>query len=99
MEFLVKFVRILPSFFTTLRSKKLNLHIICILLRLLMTSKFKFLALAQIMKIYLTKYDNLFMTSFPYSMGWHGEWFLILIERKKSFGFQFRQRKSFLNLF
>ena len=79
--------------------KKPNLHIICILLRLLMTSKFKFLALAQIMKIYLTKYDNLFMTSFPYSMGWHGEWFLILIERKKSFGFQFRQRKSFLNLF
>ena len=51
------------------------------------------------MKIYLTKYDNLFMTSFPYSMGWHGEWFLILIERKKSFGFQFRQGKSFLNLF
>lgn len=29
-------------------------------------------ALADIMKIFLTKYDNLFHTSFPYSMGWHG---------------------------
>jgi len=28
--------------------------------------------LAEIMKILLTKYDNLFRTSFPYSMGWHG---------------------------
>lgn len=27
--------------------------------------------LASIMKIFLTKYDNLFKTSFPYSMGWH----------------------------
>ena len=25
------------------------------------------------MKKLLTKYDNLFETSFPYSMGWHGE--------------------------
>ncbi len=29
-------------------------------------------ALAHIMKNLLTKYDNLFETSFPYSMGWHG---------------------------
>ncbi|KAM7319641.1 hypothetical protein ACRRTK_021324 [Alexandromys fortis] len=28
--------------------------------------------LASIMKTLLTKYDNLFETSFPYSMGWHG---------------------------
>jgi len=28
--------------------------------------------LAVIMKRLLTKYDNLFETSFPYSMGWHG---------------------------
>lgn len=28
--------------------------------------------LADIMKRLLTKYDNLFETSFPYSMGWHG---------------------------
>uniref|UniRef100_UPI00358F9C87 galactose-1-phosphate uridylyltransferase-like isoform X2 n=1 Tax=Myxine glutinosa TaxID=7769 RepID=UPI00358F9C87 len=29
-------------------------------------------SLAVIMKTLLTKYDNLFETSFPYSMGWHG---------------------------
>lgn len=29
-------------------------------------------ALAQILKHLLTKYDNLFQVSFPYSMGWHG---------------------------
>lgn len=29
-------------------------------------------ALAEIMKAFLTRYDNLFQTSFPYSMGWHG---------------------------
>ena len=29
-------------------------------------------ALADIIKRQLTKYDNLFETSFPYSMGWHG---------------------------
>lgn len=29
-------------------------------------------ALAEIMKTLLIKYDNLFETSFPYSMGWHG---------------------------
>jgi len=29
-------------------------------------------SLASTMKCYLTKYDNLFKTSFPYSMGWHG---------------------------
>jgi len=28
--------------------------------------------LASLLKILLTKYDNLFETSFPYSMGWHG---------------------------
>ena len=29
-------------------------------------------ALAEILKRGLTRYDNLFETSFPYSMGWHG---------------------------
>ena len=29
-------------------------------------------ALARILKRLLTRYDNLFETSFPYSMGWHG---------------------------
>ena len=29
-------------------------------------------ALSNILKKMLTKYDNLFETSFPYSMGWHG---------------------------
>jgi UDPglucose--hexose-1-phosphate uridylyltransferase len=29
-------------------------------------------ALASILKRLLTKYDNLFEVSFPYSMGWHG---------------------------
>jgi len=29
-------------------------------------------SLAQILKEGLTRYDNLFQTSFPYSMGWHG---------------------------
>lgn len=29
--------------------------------------------LASIMKRLLTKYDNLFEVSFPYSMGWHGK--------------------------
>jgi UDPglucose--hexose-1-phosphate uridylyltransferase len=28
--------------------------------------------LATVLKRFLTKYDNLFETSFPYSMGWHG---------------------------
>ena len=28
--------------------------------------------LADILKRMLTRYDNLFETSFPYSMGWHG---------------------------
>jgi UDPglucose--hexose-1-phosphate uridylyltransferase len=28
--------------------------------------------LAQVLKRFLTMYDNLFETSFPYSMGWHG---------------------------
>ena len=27
--------------------------------------------LSQILKIFLTRYDNLFETSFPYTMGWH----------------------------
>jgi UDPglucose--hexose-1-phosphate uridylyltransferase len=30
------------------------------------------IGLGQIMKQLLIKYDNLFNTSFPYSMGWHG---------------------------
>ena len=30
------------------------------------------LALADLLKRLLTRYDNLFETSFPYSMGWHG---------------------------
>lgn len=29
-------------------------------------------SLADILKRFLTRYDNLFETSFPYSMGWHG---------------------------
>ncbi len=29
-------------------------------------------SLASIMKAFLVRYDNLFETSFPYSMGWHG---------------------------
>ena len=29
-------------------------------------------SLAEILKAGLTRYDNLFETSFPYSMGWHG---------------------------
>ena len=29
-------------------------------------------SLADALKRLLTKYDNLFETSFPYSMGWHG---------------------------
>ncbi len=29
-------------------------------------------ALADILKRLLTRYDNVFETSFPYSMGWHG---------------------------
>ena len=28
--------------------------------------------LASVLKRLLTRYDNLFQTSFPYSMGWHG---------------------------
>jgi UDPglucose--hexose-1-phosphate uridylyltransferase len=31
--------------------------------------------LAEILKRLLTRYDNLFQTSFPYSMGWHGAQF------------------------
>lgn len=30
-------------------------------------------ALADLLKCLLTRYDNLFETSFPYSMGWHGQ--------------------------
>ena len=30
------------------------------------------LSLAEILKEHLTRYDNLFEVSFPYSMGWHG---------------------------
>ena len=31
------------------------------------------LSLADLLKRLLTRYDNLFQTSFPYSMGWHGQ--------------------------
>ena len=34
-------------------------------------------SLADILKRLLTKYDNLFETSFPYSMGWHGAPFAV----------------------
>ena len=37
------------------------------------------LALAEIMKVFLTKYDNLFECSFPYLMGWHGETVLLVM--------------------
>ncbi|NIG60786.1 galactose-1-phosphate uridylyltransferase isoform 1 [Pontoporia blainvillei] len=37
--------------------------------------------LASIMKKLLTKYDNLFETSFPYSMGWHDEQQLLRAEQ------------------
>jgi UDPglucose--hexose-1-phosphate uridylyltransferase len=30
-------------------------------------------SLAEIFKRLLVRYDNLFETSFPYSMGWHGQ--------------------------
>jgi UDPglucose--hexose-1-phosphate uridylyltransferase len=30
-------------------------------------------SLAEAMKVITTKYDNMFNTSFPYSMGWHGK--------------------------
>jgi UDPglucose--hexose-1-phosphate uridylyltransferase len=30
-------------------------------------------SLAAIIKVLTSKYDNLFKTSFPYSMGWHGK--------------------------
>ncbi|MFN2280992.1 MAG: galactose-1-phosphate uridylyltransferase, partial [Anaerolineales bacterium] len=33
--------------------------------------------LAKILKDLLCKYDNLFETSFPYSMGWHGAPYLL----------------------
>jgi len=36
-----------------------------------------FVGLASTMKCYLTKYDNLFKTSFPYSMGWHGKYSMV----------------------
>jgi galactose-1-phosphate uridylyltransferase len=35
-------------------------------------------SLAAIIKVLTTKYDNLFKTSFPYSMGWHGEHWMYL---------------------
>lgn len=35
--------------------------------------------LASVMKILTIKYDNMFKTSFPYSMGWHGKFTIILI--------------------
>lgn len=44
--------------------------------------------LASIMKRLLTKYDNLFEVSFPYSMGWHGKRTrLILLSRGEVLSF------------
>ncbi len=37
-------------------------------------------SLAQILKKLLVRYDNLFQTSFPYSMGWHGAPYLDQVE-------------------
>jgi UDPglucose--hexose-1-phosphate uridylyltransferase len=42
------------------------------LLRLFELTKQERNSLADILKRLLTRYDNLFETSFPYSMGWHG---------------------------
>jgi len=39
------------------------------------------LGLAEIMKALLVRYDNLFLTSFPYSMGWHGNYLLQSLNR------------------
>ena len=36
-------------------------------------------SLAAIIKVLTSKYDNLFKTSFPYSMGWHGEFNKLLL--------------------
>lgn len=41
-------------------------------------------ALADILKRLLTRYDNLFETSFPYSMGWHGAPFDVPDNRLRS---------------
>jgi UDPglucose--hexose-1-phosphate uridylyltransferase len=41
-------------------------------LRLPDLSESERVALADILKRLLTRYDNLFNASFPYSMGWHG---------------------------
>jgi UDPglucose--hexose-1-phosphate uridylyltransferase len=41
-------------------------------LRLTDLSEAEQISLADILKRLLTRYDNLFETSFPYSMGWHG---------------------------
>lgn len=43
---------------------------------------FLHIGLADIMKCLLTKYDNLFETSFPYSMGWHGKFFVEFYSQK-----------------
>lgn len=40
--------------------------------------------LADIMKRLMTKYDNLFEISFPYSMGWHGKTRVRGLKRKQS---------------
>ena len=36
-------------------------------------------SLAAIMKVLLTKYDNIFDCSFPYSMGWHGNVIIVTV--------------------
>lgn len=35
--------------------------------------------LASVMRTLTIKYDNMFKTSFPYSMGWHGKLHLLLL--------------------
>lgn len=42
------------------------------ILRMIELSESEKFSLADIMKRFLTKYDNLFNVSFPYTMGWHG---------------------------
>lgn len=42
--------------------------------------------LASIMKRLLTKYDNLFEVSFPYSMGWHGKRMHLILQSQMEGG-------------
>ena len=42
----------------------------------LITCIILFTDLSKILQLLLIKYDNLFETEFPYSMGWHGKYYL-----------------------